>query len=260
MKRSLVKAAAVAVAAFVAWSATQIGKAALAMTFPFPMYSPSSTAAAAVFEVCGHASSTTSAVTITFTAVNIGTANANRLVVVTVSSRGLLTGSARTISSATIGGIAATKVVEVTNGSQQCASAIISAVVPTGTTGDIVINFNARPLCTVIQAYATVPASTTAVNTNSNTASSSVNSLSLAAVAKAGGSYIVAASTRLNVTFTGSTAGSETIVEDYDTAPRSDYAAVSYHSLPTADGTPTVTVTQDAGASNPMCVCVATFQ
>jgi hypothetical protein len=81
----------------------------------------------------GQSSDLTAQSTYTFSNVDIGVAAANRLVVVGVG-RGT---SGRPLLSATIGGIAATINID---SSSQGGAAIISAVVPTGTTATIVIN------------------------------------------------------------------------------------------------------------------------
>lgn len=74
--------------------------------------------------------------TYTFAAQPIGAASATRRVIVVLS-----TASARAVSSATIGGVAAT--VDATAAKTGTARlAIISAVVPTGTTADVVVTLN----------------------------------------------------------------------------------------------------------------------
>jgi hypothetical protein len=75
--------------------------------------------------------------TYTFTAQDIGAAAATRRVVVVV---GASAGGAVTLSSATIGGVSATIHVNVNDFPH---ISIISAQVPTGTTGDVVVTFSA---------------------------------------------------------------------------------------------------------------------
>lgn len=73
--------------------------------------------------------------TITYTAAPIGTAATNRVVIVTTGVRDLNTGYATSVS---IGGITATKQVESTSPY----ASIWSAVVPTGTTANVVVGYS----------------------------------------------------------------------------------------------------------------------
>lgn len=84
--------------------------------------------------------------TYSFAAVNFGTATADRLIVV---NTGIGAAFDRTISSATIGGVAATLV---SNNSGRVH--IISAVVPTGTSGTVSITFSGAAVRCGINAHA----------------------------------------------------------------------------------------------------------
>ncbi|MFZ1301126.1 MAG: hypothetical protein WAQ27_00905 [Candidatus Microsaccharimonas sp.] len=79
--------------------------------------------------------------TYTFTAQNLGAAADDRYIIVCASSR--KGGSVATsIASVTVGGITATQVVQATTTSTNSSVAgIYIAAVPTGTTGDVVVNF-----------------------------------------------------------------------------------------------------------------------
>jgi hypothetical protein len=81
--------------------------------------------------------------TYTFTGMAIGAASTDRLVVALISGRdGGNTG--RTISSVTIGGIAATQArLDTRNNSGSEISGIYVAMIPTGTTANVVVNYNA---------------------------------------------------------------------------------------------------------------------
>lgn len=90
---------------------------------------------------------------ITFSTIDIGDAHAERRVFVTVHFFGK-SGGVNTLDAATIGGIAATRHAQDgnrnsgTNDTYQ--TAIISAVVPTGTTADIVLNWSGASSGTVL--------------------------------------------------------------------------------------------------------------
>lgn len=85
---------------------------------------------------------TTNAATYTFTAQNFGTAAPDRYILCAVHSSSTGT-TARSISSLTIGGVNATKVVEITGSATNLTlSAFWIAAVPTGASGNVVVNFN----------------------------------------------------------------------------------------------------------------------
>ena len=89
-----------------------------------------------------HAVDASDLTTYSFAGVDIGTADAVRYVIVGVAARN--TTADRTISSATIGGVSASIVVDGSSSFSQCA--ILMAAVPTGTTGTIAITFSAAQL------------------------------------------------------------------------------------------------------------------
>lgn len=82
---------------------------------------------------------------LTFAATDLGEANDTRRIFVTIGFSGV-GGAELTINSVTIGGVSATIHTQDTNrhsgNSSLWANAIVSAVVPTGTTGDIVIDWS----------------------------------------------------------------------------------------------------------------------
>lgn len=74
--------------------------------------------------------------TYTFTAASLGTADAARRIAVGVAASA---GSAPTVQTLTIGGVSAAKDIRATNGDSTIE--IWSAIVPSGTTGDVVVDF-----------------------------------------------------------------------------------------------------------------------
>jgi hypothetical protein len=76
--------------------------------------------------------------TYTFSSQDIGTAAADRYVIVAVSNSSAGSGS---LSSATIAGVSATILQASANGGGDIATTIIGASVPTGATGSVVVNF-----------------------------------------------------------------------------------------------------------------------
>jgi hypothetical protein len=117
---------------------------------------------------------TTDQTTYTFTGASIGTASADRIVVVAILARegG---GTNRTLSSASIAGVSATIISN--SGNVPTHADIVIAPVPTGTTGDIVITFSAGMSRCVIGVW-----STTGMVSAATSADSSATSDPLSAV------------------------------------------------------------------------------
>src|SRR3990167_2651308 len=113
---------------------------------------------------------TTEATIYTFSSQSLGTAAADRYIVVAIAARGL--GTTRTISSVTVGGVSATINVQTPNiTSNTSLTGIVIAAVPTGTTGDIVITFDAQMLRCGIGLYrVTNLVSATPTDTDGSTA------------------------------------------------------------------------------------------
>lgn len=112
---------------------------------------------------------TTDLTTYTFTGAALGTADSTRRIVAVVTGAN----ANRTISSATIGGVAASIAVQVTGGTN-ITSGIIIADVPTGTTGDVVVTWSAAQVRCSVAVFAVYNLlSSTAVATASDTAATS---------------------------------------------------------------------------------------
>ena len=126
--------------------------------------------------------STTNTDAYSFATQAIGAADAARYVVVVATSRG----ANATISSATIGGVSASVVAEITSTQLNCA--IIIAAVPTGTTATIAITWSASQSNCDISVYRLVGlASATAFDTDTDTSSATA---SLSIDCEAGGCVI----------------------------------------------------------------------
>ena len=91
-----------------------------------------------VLTYLGSNSSITTATTYTVTAAALGTAAADRSIIVAIAGAN----SSRTISSVTVGGVSATINVQYTEAGDNNVVGIATALVPTGTTGDIVVTYS----------------------------------------------------------------------------------------------------------------------
>jgi len=153
----------------------------------------------------------------TFSSESIGTAHANRQVILAINGK-RSAGAGLAVSSCTIGGVAARVLVEEDSIDAQL-SAFVIANVPSGTTGDIVITFNSNSETCAIGVYTTVienpviwataqdSGSTTLVSATLNTPTS--NGFALACVTQTDGGNDAA------VTFSGVTEDADL---SYDTS------------------------------------------
>lgn len=229
------------------------------MTYPFPIYNNSPVFVSSNLLATDQRTGTANATTQTYLACNIGTASASRLVVVVAGSFASSGGSARTITSATIGGVAATVATSVGNAGARNACHIIYALVTTGTTADVVINYNALTgNANAIEVYVASPTSTTPQHTATvgSGSTGTVASRSLNLNVYAGGFYVVATAAGQG-TLTGSTTGPETLVEDMDVTPTSPTRFGAHSAITNADGTSTITVALSINST--MCICAASW-
>lgn len=134
------------------------------------------------------ATDTVSRTTYTFSGQSIGTADANRIVIVGLVGR---TATATLdISSVTIAGVAATLVKKqiTTSGTPTAmAVALYKAAVPTGTTGDVVVTFNEASLRAAIAVWKLV----TATAAETATAASSADPADVSLTIPSGGGVVV---------------------------------------------------------------------
>lgn len=169
---------------------------------------------------------TANATTYTFSAQNLGTADADRYIIVCASGRSNATG--RTISTITIGGVSATIVCSATRddgGINSIAIAIAIAAVPTGTTGDIVVTYSGSMLRSAIQAYRAVDINsatpTDTVTSNTGTTATSAGALDVAA-----GGFAIGCCTFAYATSATSSSWSE-LTEDHDVVVETFFGAGS---------------------------------
>ena len=104
----------------------------------FPVFAPVASAPATV-SYTDNPVSTADLTTYTFSSAALGTAAADRIIVVSVTTKAS-GGAARTVSSLTIGGVSGTEIAALTTGGVNIA--MWYAAVPTGTTGDIVVTWS----------------------------------------------------------------------------------------------------------------------
>lgn len=191
----------------------------------------------------------------TYTAQGIGTAAANRYVIVCASSAN--SAAARSVSSLTIQGISATKLVEAQGSSATSGlDSIWIAAVPTGTTGDVVVNYSGAMIQSEIFVYSvTGLLSTTpvATYTDSSAASgtrtfSSVNepangfTIGLAGIRSTGADQVM--------TWSGLTEDAETFSADGSTAMNYSVASTNFTTGSTGN---TITCTMPSPSSNNIC-------
>jgi hypothetical protein len=181
----------------------------------------------------------------TFAAANLGTAEVGRVIIVSITANG---NAAKTISSVTIGGVSASILVQQSNGFW--AGGIAAAVVPTGTTGDIVVNLSNTAGAATVGVYrATGLASVTPIDTDSNT---TFSGLTLTAE---GGGFLIALTTHSG---SGGTITWANANEDFDTTVADSANRLSGASIATTSTSITVTPTA-AGTPSSQVFVAATF-
>lgn len=151
----------------------------------------------------------TNATAYTFSSQSLGTADADRYIIVGIVSRD--TGQSTTLDSVTIGGVSATIVVNHRNldgGGNTSFAAIAVANVPTGTTGDVVVTFSQETLRCGIGMWRTVGIDTTPTDTGGSSADDPTTSLDVSA-----GGIAVGIAMASNGTSTTTWAG---LTEDWD--------------------------------------------
>lgn len=169
----------------------------------------------------------------TFSAEDLGAEHESRVIVVGVVLSHATSGTARTISSATINGVPAT--IHPSSIQTNVAGAhFISAPVPTGTSGDIVLDLSGTALAARIFKWRLTPASSTAVDaiSTANTAGTALNDLE---VSTGGWIGIVAAYNDTPRTLSWS--GANPLTEDFQgTVETADSTAASANITETGTG------------------------
>jgi hypothetical protein len=128
----------------------------------------------------------------TYTSVAFGTASSNRVLAFVTGAR-INAADANTVASATIGGVSATQAsgAVATNATNQMSTDIWYASVPTGTSGTIVVNWNAANARTGLYLYAVTTTNPTPSSGNGVASASSVASLNASITVPANGVGIV---------------------------------------------------------------------
>lgn len=163
--------------------------------------------------------------TYTFSAQAFGAEAADRKIIVGISNRGLNFG----ITSVTIGGVAATSVVQSPAGAATDKASIFIADVPTGATGDVVIVFGGGMTRVGIGVWRMVGASTS-TPTDTGTSATDPATTTLTIAANGGG---VGCGLSVGVTSTATWAG---LAEDYDEVVESTITHTGAHLNSVAGG------------------------
>ncbi len=182
-----------------------------------------------IYQFLQTANNTADQASYTFSSQNLGVANAERYIIATIHSR--KAGAAMTIDSVTIGGVSASIVVQKTNtvvNSNVVAIAI--AKVPTGTTGDVVVNLSTTVLRCAINLYRAVGIIPTAFDSDESGATNPAVTLDVPR-----GGLVIGAGVDTNAaTWTGLTEDIDATVETFLThtaASRLFSEAVQGHAI-----------------------------
>jgi hypothetical protein len=191
---------------------------------------------------------TTNAATFTFSSADIGTADADRIVVVGATGSGFATG--KTITGITLGGDGMTEIIE-TNYSYSNAG-IYAKAVASGTSSDIAVTFSNTNGNCVIYIYSMIGASITPTDTDvDSTGEPSSLSLNVAAGGVGIGCWCTSAGSGLTTVWTG-------LTEDHDTGGVEDNAQSSASISDGVAYSPlSITGTSTPGATGAASVCAS---
>ncbi|MCK9549212.1 hypothetical protein [Aquamicrobium sp.] len=232
------------------------------LTIPQPfggLVIPRSRVSVPVLTYIGRATSTTESTTITISDVSIGTASADRLVVVSAMCVHNDNGNLTVITGGSIGGSAATLVVASNGMDYPALTAILSRVVTSGTTATITINLSVAVQRTALDVY-TIKGlnSTTAHHTNTTWSTNNTSFLGTTLNIPANGFAIggLAAQDEFNVyshTWSG-------LTEDADSASGLSYGGYTSASgqMMSAESGRSISVTAN-GNSRRKSMCVASW-
>lgn len=198
-----------------------------------------------------HQESATAAASFTFTGLNFGAASPDRYLVACICWEG---SPAKTLTSCTIGGVAASIICQVNGGSTSVnSSAICIALVPTGTSGNVVANFSGSAGETGCSLYSVsgIPAGTA-----SSSATSAANAPTATINVPGGGAVIAVAnaigpSGAPTATWTGLTKDVDAVIG----SPRTYSSASAMFSA----ANPSLSVTCTFSSTNGSSGCFAVF-
>lgn len=184
--------------------------------------------------------------TYTFSSVSLGTPKANRLVVVLVQAGNGSTSTLRPLSSGTIAGVATTVHTGVSDngggGGNHVNIDMMSAVVPTGSTGQITVTFTGANTNCQIHVYNILRYADATPTVYTDVDATGAPVVAVTASHPNGvaiGGAICRTTTR---TYTVTTDGPFPVTEDADTSPESGTGTVAVH-LDDAGGSPNITFT-----------------
>ncbi len=213
---------------------------------PFPLGIIASARVAAgggapVIDFTASATNGTDAATQTYSAVNLGTAHADRHVIVCIAWGS----TSRALTSVTIGGVTAT--IDQVSATAAGMAAIVRAAVPTGATGDIVISWGGAIARSIIGVYATRAAVTVAA-TATLTGDGSSSAQAAAAITNPAGGHVIAC----GYTFTTALSWSASVTSDHASTVETVWGG-SAHTTTTG----ALTITAGASTSNDAVCAVA---
>lgn len=210
----------------------------------------------------GSKTSTTSATSVTHTGVSIGTADAGRYVVVVLGHRNV-SGTSNFINNITVGGISCNPIAARQQGNAAddpiCEIWVSTSPVPTGTTADIVVDYNGINDRHCVAAYSVTGIQSRSLYSTTNAIDNGTGSLSASHTKREGGCTIVGCvyetgSGTNAVTFSGAE-----IVEDAQVQVASTTMNMAFASASDTTGA-TITVGATASANNQSDVmCVVSF-
>lgn len=181
-----------------------------------------------------------SGATPTFASCAIGAASSDRWVVAFVWCNRGTASAGFALNSATIGGISATIINQISSNYVTCA--MIMAKVPTGTTADIVLNWAGNPGSGSLVKWIVVRGASALSVSGQNAVAAAANGARSIALSVAKGGVIFAASCPSNAAAITSSAFTDSLTTDTGTSPSSN-PWISVYGTTNGDGSTTVAIT-----------------
>lgn len=203
------------------------------------------------FDYVTTANSTTDASSYTFSSVSLGTADADRHILVATGARA---SSARTITGVTIAGISATELRD--SSADQTNGSLWIAAVPSGTTGNIVLTYSGTMVRAHIAVFRLVGINPTPVDVDSHGIAGSSSAARTVTLDSVAGGYAVGAYVASGASTTASWSG---VTEDYDFSYEASGNRASGGHGSTAGTSVTVTATPSGSVLDGILIA-ATFQ
>lgn len=193
----------------------------------------------------------------TFSGMSFGTTNGGRKILVTITGEDASVGGTQSISSVTIGGVTATRLVAIadTGFSNGANAAVYMANVPSGTSGTVVVTFTGNMWTCAISVYRVLNASFTPKDTDTDTGSTQMSD----SINHAEGGATVSCCMFTGSNLSGSNISWGNITERYESQP-GNVARRQGSAMKTTASASTQTITATCSGADRATGCIVALQ